>query len=247
MIGISIKKTIGIGDALQFSSVPENYFRHTKKLLYDVSQPWFFDHNPYISRSPDIKPSSVIEMWNYNNPTPKPRNTVFTCMAERHGMVVGVPYPVMKYPRLYRFEEFPFKKREMILVHTVGVSHNKMPDHVIDHILKKYKDLPMAQIGLPGEPDIGIPKIKTETMWDLAKVISEARIFIGMDSGPSWVACCYPDIVVKKVRNKPSLDVMKDWVPLMGANIHSYWDDRMFSVHNISEDDVGFTSSYRRI
>lgn len=247
MIGISIKPTIGVGDAVQFSSVPENYFAHTGQMLIDVSKPWFFDYNPYVIRDPVLPPTKVTEMWNHNSPLPKARNFVFTSMAERHGIVLDVPYAKLKYPRLYRYEDFPFKQREMILVHIKGVSHDVMEPQVIDHILKKYKGLPMAQVGLPNEPDIGIPRIKTETLWDLAKVCSEARMFIGLDSGPSWVARCYPDVIVKKVRNKPSLDVLKDWIPLEGTNIHSYWDDPISSVHNNSDDDVGFTSSYKRL
>jgi hypothetical protein len=50
MIGISVNPKIGIGDGIQFSSVPENYFIATGKKLYDVSKPWFFDHNPYVTR-----------------------------------------------------------------------------------------------------------------------------------------------------------------------------------------------------
>lgn len=259
MKAISVKSTIGLGDAIQFSSVPENYYRATGELLIDIGNHWMFDFNPYVRREPGLdreqiikkwklKPEDVVEMWNYGMPQPRPpgRDFVYLSMAERHASIFKVPV-VMKYPRLYRFEEFPFEKREKILLHTHGKSHGAMPDHVIEHVLKKYKHMPIYHIGLPSDPDLGIPKIVTPTFWDLAETISQARLYIGVDSGPSWVACCYPDVQVKKVRVKPTVDRFKDWVPLQIDNIHSHWDDRMFTVHNISGDDVGFTSSYKRL
>ena len=250
MQGISIRPTIGVGDSIQFSSVPENYFRATGKRIVDVSKPWFFDHNPYVTRLESLKPTNTTEMWNYVGPPypwPKPRELgVYTSNAEIHAGVLGVPVSLIR-PRLYQFEDFPFEKRENILLHIDGKSHGCMPDHVVQHVLQKYgKTGRLFQIGKPSI-DLGLPKIETPTLWDLARVISEARMLIGMHSGPSWVAACYPDVIVKKLRTKPSLDVLKDWVPLERRNIHSFWDDRCHQIFNVSEHDVGFTSSYRNI
>lgn len=251
MLGISIKPTIGIGDALQFSSAPENYFRATGKRLVDVSRPWFFDHNPFVERS--SAPTKIIEMWNFS-PTqrqwPKPRTApaVYLCNAEISAAVLGVPV-VMNRPRLYLYEEFPFERRRAILLHTHGRSHGTMPDHVVHHVLKKYGAT--GQVFHVGTEDCivdyGVPKIKTPTLWDLAKVISESRMLIGVDSGPAWIASCFPDVIVKKLRTKPSTDVLRSWVPLEVGNIHSHWDDRCQQIFNVSEEDVGFTSTYRKI
>lgn len=245
MIGISVKPTIGIGDAVQFTSVPENYFRATGKLLIDVQKHWVFDHNPYVIREFQTPPSRTYELWNYN-PHPKLRDSVWLSLAEKHCAVMGIPV-VQKYPRLYVHEGFPIEKREKILFHTHGKSHGEMPKHIIDHVVTKYKHMPIYHIGLPTDPDIGIPKLHTPSIWDLVKLMSEARIYIGMDSGPSWIANCYPDIVVKKLRMKPTPDVLKDWVPLDVKNIHAQWDDHGHQVYNPTEDDIGFTSSYRRL
>lgn len=255
MLGISIKAGVGVGDALQFCSVPENFYRAMGEKLFDVSKNWFFDFNPYISRDveDEKKVTHVKEMWNfspkkYNWPCPREKDQprVYLSNAELHASVWAVPVTLNR-PRLYRFEDFPFKKRRMILLHTDGQSHGEMPQHIIDHVIKKYAPTGcLFHIG-KSERNLGIPKIQTETLWDLARVISESRMLIGMDSGPSWIAACYPDVVVKKIRSKPSPEFLKTWVPLAIDNCHAHWDDRCHQIFNPSENDVGFTSSYRRI
>lgn len=247
MEGLNVKPTIGIGDAIQFTSLPENYFRATGKKLVDTAKHWVFDYNPYVLRDVPEKLDRIYEAWMFKKHH-KPRQTVWNSLAEIHACMITPPVPVvLKYPRLYIYEDYPVEKREMILFQPFGVSHGAMPDFVIDHVLKKYKGTPLYQIGLPNEPDLGIPRLKTPTMWDLAEVISKARMFIGMDSGPSWIACCYPDVVVKKLRTKPTPEHFKKWVPLDMGNIHSWWDDRTHMVYNPTSDDIGFTASYRRI
>jgi len=251
VIGISIKPTIGIGDALQFSSLPENYFKATGHQLYDVNRHWFFDHNPFVCRDPNVKPNKIREMWNFS-PTqfewPKVRpQGVYLCNAEIWAAALGVKKLVLNRPRLYRFEEFPYAKREKILLHIDGRSHGKMPDYIIDHIIKKYGPTnQLYQIGTMHKLE-GIQVIETPTLWDLAQTISESRMLIGMDSGPSWIAACYPDVIVKKLRTKPTPNYFHDWVPLETGNIHSHWDDRCHQIFNPTEEDIGFTSSYRKI
>jgi hypothetical protein len=145
------------------------------------------------------------------------------------------------------FEDFPFEKREKILLHIDGRSHGVMPEHVIQHVLKKYRKTgQLFQIG-KSQRELGIPRIETETLWDLARVISEARMLIGMDSGPSWIAACYPDVIVKKLKNRQLNRGLQDWVPLEIDNVHSHWDDRAHMIFNPTEDAIGFTESYRKI
>lgn len=250
MLGIAIKTYIGIGDAIQFSSVPENYYRATGKKLIDVNHPWFFDHNPFVIRDHKAIPESVTEMWNfgpkqYEWPMLRPQ-AVYMSNAEIGAAVFNVT-TVLNRPRLYKYEDFPFNQRDKILFHVSGRSHGEMPKHVVDHVLKKYMPTKrLYQIGLAG-PSLGIPKIETKTLWDLAKVLSEAQMLIGMDSGPSWIAACYPDVIIKKLRTRPEPDVLKTWVPLSTYNIHSFWDDRCHQIFNVTEEDIGFTSSYRKI
>lgn len=264
MIGISIKPTIGVGDSIQFSSLPENFYRHTGRKLIDVSKPWFFDNNPYVDRCPIIAPNKVIELWNFSpnqyewpnprfelpqrgdwKPVPQ-RPTVYLSNAEIWAAVLGVKV-YLNRPRLYKFEEFPFEKRQMILFQTMGKSHGEMPTHIVDHVVSKYG--PTAQLTHIGPgPTYGLPHIETPSLWELAELISKSRMLIGLDSGPSWISACFPDVITKIVRVKPNPpECFEKWIPLEQNNIHSFWDDRCKMIHNVTEDDIGFTSSYRKI
>lgn len=245
LLGISVKDKIGLGDQIQFTSLPENYFRHTGRMLVDTAKCWIFDHNPYVLRDYSVPPKLVYELWNFQ-PHPKPKRPVWLSLAEKHASILNIPV-VQKFPRLYVHEDFPFHKREKILLHTHGRSHGPMPDHVIEHVLKKYKGMPLFHICTPSDPDLGIPRLQTPTIWDLVKEISEARMLIGQDSGPSWIAACYPDIIVKKLRTRPTPEHFKEWVPLDVSNIHAQWDDRTHQVFNPTGDDIGFTASYKRL
>lgn len=247
--GLYVRPGLGVGDALQFSSVPENYFRTTGYRIHDISKEWFFDHNPFVIRGDTQPLERTFDLWNFPKkfewPVVRPES-VYLSNAEIFAGAVGAK-TVLNRPRLYQFEDFPFHKREMILLHIDGRSHGDMPDHVLAHVLKKY--VPTKRLYQIGNSsfDLGIPKFKTATLWDLAEIISQAQMFIGMDSGPSWIAACFPDIVTKKLRTKPSLDALRDWVPLSRNNVHSFWDDRCHQIFNVSEEDVGFTSTYRKI
>ncbi len=253
VVGITIKPEIGIGDGLQYSSLPENYFRATGRKLQDLSRPWFFDHNPYVERGAEHDPTKTLELWNFSprqydwpdmrTPHEKPR--VFLSNAEIWAGVFNVPV-VLNRPRLYMFEEYPYHKREKILFQTEGRSHGVMPEQVVQHVLQKYgPSNALFHIG-PGET-YGLPHIETNSLWGLAEEISKAKMLIGLDSGPAWIGACYPDVIVKKLRTKPGLDSLKTWVPLEIDNFHSHWDDRCHQIFNTTSDDIGFTSSYRRI
>ncbi len=248
MEAISVKKTIGVGDAVQFTSVPENYFKTTGKKLFDSTNHWVFDNNPFVVRETKEPITKTYEMWDFK-PRENPRdfNSVYTSLAERHAHFVGAKV-FLRHPRLYKHEYFPYEKRTKILLHTDGVSHGIMPEKVIKHILNKYKSCELLQVGLKEcSPELNIPFIETKTLWDLAELISQAKMFIGPDSGPSWIAACYPDVIVKKVRTKPSAEVLQNWIPLQISNIHSHWDDRQIQAYNTSEEDIGFTMSYKKI
>lgn len=252
MNGISVVKAKGIGDVLQFTSLPENYFRATGKKLADVDRSWVFDHNPYVVRDFKGQLNRVIDMWNFS-PTkwdwPIPgdgRPPVFHSNAEIWAAVWGVK-PTLIRPRLYQFEDFPFHKREKILLHTDGRSHGKLDSRVIEHVIKKYESTGQLFLIGKSQETYGLRKIETETLWDLAKVISESRMLIGSDSGPSWIAACYPDVLVKKVRQRPSAEQYHTWTPLAVKNFHSHWDDRIFQIFNTTDDDVGAFQSYRRM
>ena len=253
-IGVSVPRYIGIGDGMQFTSLPENYFMGTGRRLIDVSKPWFFDHNPYIDRTGSREPDKVIDLWNFPNkwewPKPRMKPEVYVTNAEIWASLLDVSV-VLNRPRLYQFEHFPFEMRHMILFHTHGRSHGNLPDHVIDHVITKYKKTnQLFHIGLESDPDLGIPRIKTPNLWSLVELISKSKLFIGVDSGPSWIAACFPDIMIKKIRNRPvhGEKSFMEWVPLERDNIHSHWDDRtLFQIFHGGEQDMNFMSSYTKL
>jgi hypothetical protein len=251
-LGITIREDIGIGDKVQFSSLPENYFHTYGEKLIDVSKSWIFDHNPFVVRG--VNPDKTIELWNWPKTYewPKPKRdlkSVYQTNAEIWANLFGIR-PVLIRPRLYVYEEGLFAYRRRILFHPFGRSHGTLPDQVIDHVIKKYRHTgTLYQIGLPTDPDLGIPKLVTPTYWDLANAISKCQLFIGVDSGPAWVAACYPDVVVKKVRNRLVHGEVpyQEWVPLAVDNIHSHWDDRIFQVFHTGENDMSYMQSYRKL
>ena len=252
MLGITLKTKIGLGDGLQFSSLPENYHRTTGQKLLDISKPWFFDHNPFVVRDENETPDKTIELWNFPRirqwPILRPHK-VYLSNAEIHAAMLNVR-TFLNRPRLYKFEDVSFRDRKKIILHTDGKSNGRMPEKVIKHILDKYESTGyLMQIGPPTSAVLpGVQRIETPTYWDLAEMISDARLFIGVDSGPSWIASCFPDILVKVIRLKPTpMERYEKWVPLEVDNVHSHWDDRCRQMFNTTEDDIGFTYSYRKL
>ncbi len=254
MIGIRINPNIGIGDAIQFTSLPENYFRSTGEKLFDLNSHWVLDYNPYVIRGVyDGAFDKVMDLWDLHCNDVKVAvydRTVMMCNAEaqlRHFDQRINMY--LNRPRLYRFEEYPYFERKQVLLHVKGKSHGQMPEKVVEHVLQKYGHS-VALVGHEDDWRYSMPRphhVPTSNPWALAEVISRCRMFIGVDSGPSWIAQCYPDVLVKKVRLFPSPQDLKSWVPLEWCRIGSHWDDRSAFIYNPSEEDCGFTWSYLRI
>lgn len=251
MIGFTVREDIGIGDKVQFSSLPENYFYHTGEKLVDKSECWVFDHNPYVVRGVEVE--KVIELWNFPkiHEWPNPNRKHYTSNAEIHALRFGAP-AVLKRPRLYWFEEgFVQPNNFSILVHAQGRSHGALPNHVLKYILQRYGDENIVEIIGPGQsPIMGVKAFQAPDIWTLAAVISKCRMFIGVDSGPAWIAACYPYLTVKRIRTlwQSGYRTMHDWIPLEVENYHSHWDDEsLFQTFNITEGDVGFAKSYLKL
>jgi len=258
---------LGIGDALQFSSLPENFFRNYGQSLVDIDHHWIFDHNPYVTRFDKKKenlPDIIVDLWqdyellkcNMRKYALSPR--VFTSNAEAILSVMSHvfqdrPKVFLNHPRLYKFEDYPFEKREMILLHTTGRSNGEMPDFLINHIVKKYGPTGnLIQIAGPKDKIVpGLRVIRPFNIWAGAELISKAKMFIGPDSGLAWIAACYPDVQVKKIRlTKPwgIVGSWNEWVPLQLGHPASHWDDlSLFQLYNLEEFDSGIFKSWREI
>ncbi len=117
-----------------------------------------------------------------------------------------------------------------------------MPDHVIDHIIKKYGHR-AKEVGHPDTPGIGIPKIKTETPWELVQQISRCNEFIGIDSGPAWIATCFPHIKTKKLHR-----ITKEFEKRMQLDprdhVTWFYDSTLAQFYNTTDKPIHFTESY---
>jgi hypothetical protein len=60
-IGIFIDAK-GIGDQLQFTSIPENYYKNTGEKIVDLKEFWGFDNNPYVERRVPV--DLIIDPYN---------------------------------------------------------------------------------------------------------------------------------------------------------------------------------------
>jgi len=49
-IGIDIEGSKGIGDKVQYSGLPESFYKFYGIKLIDVKKSWVFKHNPYVRR-----------------------------------------------------------------------------------------------------------------------------------------------------------------------------------------------------
>tara|TARA_R100001163_G_scaffold63361_2_gene55163 strand:+ start:215 stop:1111 length:897 start_codon:yes stop_codon:yes gene_type:complete len=52
-IGINIESSIGIGDKIQWTTIPESFYKYYGVKLIDAKKSWVFDHNPYVRRDVD--------------------------------------------------------------------------------------------------------------------------------------------------------------------------------------------------
>jgi hypothetical protein len=252
---------LGIGDSIQFSSLPENYFRNHGQCLIDIDRHWIFDHNPYVIRCENAMEvcDEIVDLWQdcdkLKKNVRKRRNSpsVFTTNAEAQLSIMGGGRVFLNRPRLYVHENFPYEKRKLIILHAEGRSNGRMPDYLIDHIIKKYGGTGnLMQIAGPKDQIIPqIPSLRPSSIWESVKLISQCSLFIGVDSGPAWIAACYPDVRIKKVRLTEPWGVVgnwRDWVPLEVRHPQSHWDDTtLFELFNLQDFDDGVFRTWKKI
>ena len=263
MIGITFRGAQGLGDQLQFSSFPENHFRNTGEKVVDLDRPWFFDHNPYVVR--DVVPDRSVDLWTSEWPLRRgmafdeyAAKPVFFSLAERTCSIFGhVAY--VRHPRLYRFEDLPRLDKRLVL-HTTGRAIAPQPAHgedarrilseeIIEHVRSTYRDYEIVQVGSKDDIDArvvdcrGIPDI-----WEVARIIAQASIFIGVDSGLYWIAACFPRIFRKKVLMQYPPEYLRSrFVPMHIPKPHVHWHDASCLYFNRTRDDAGVTYSYLKL
>lgn len=251
-IGLKLDGAVGIGDQLMFSSFPENFFAATGAKLIDVDNVWCFDSNPFIERNktPDtlINPriAALPQSISIDNGG---RREFLGSVAERTmaQYSLDVSKLVLRHPRLYRFENGPLKKR--VVVHTTGrTSKGQLSHNTMDFIASRYHEFEIVQVG--SKEDISFPKaidFRGASIWDTTQVISECSVFIGVDSGPSWIASCYPQISCKTILSGFSAPEIRAIQPMIAKLNGWHWYDSSRQYFNESEFDNSFTYSFLKL
>jgi hypothetical protein len=264
MLGLTLAGALGLGDKLQYSFFPENYYKNTGQKVVDIDGSWIFDHNPFVVRGE--APSRVLNLWTM--PWPRlvdlsPRayyaNPVFFSIADRTARALGqVAY--LRHPRLYAFEDLPTLQNRVVL-HTSGKPNaplwssmgedriRVLSGEIIDHIKTRYRGYDIIQIGSKDDLDAHVTDCRgLEDIWETVKIIAQAGAFIGVDSGPSWIAACYPRVFKKKVLMQyPPEFLRASFVPMHTVVPHHHWHDFSFTYYNRTREDAGVTYSYLKL
>lgn len=239
-IGIRVSTSPKMGDKIQFTSMPENYYLATGQKLIDVDKDWIFDFNPYVDR--DTTPDVVIDLWHeYVFKYPRKR-LYYTSLAERNAMFLEVPAK-LTHPRLYRFENEPIRHHTTIA--PFGSTNAQINPKILQHILATRKGV--AQVGLSSEPSIGAEyDLRTTHIWDAVYAIASSSEFIG-NSGLSLIASCYPRVWNKMVLTQFSEEDLKDYLGMECGNHFTHWHDHRYSYYNKFDYDIGISLSYLKI
>ena len=252
MIGITMagqfRKRLGLGDQVQFTSFPENYFLNTGEKVIDLDNNSLFDYNPFVIRG--VRPSKVLDLWfmtDGNKYTPK---KWIPSMSERNSWYAGLPKCYIRHPKLYKHEDSPLKKNQ-ICVHLTGVSTGVCPEEVADKIKENYEGFDIVQIGLATDKAFNqFEDRRGLSFWDSTKIISESLIFIGVASSMMNVAACYPRVIKKIIiteSDEERSQVMSDMMPMDSDRGHYHWLDWGFIFFNKTKNDVGVSYSYLKI
>lgn len=239
----------GIGDKIQFSSLPENFFLATGKKLIDVSKSWVFDTNPYVDR--DIQPDIIIDLWGesirYNERiSPHIGDYKFWGVSHKACGMFGIPCTI-RHPRLYRYEDEEIDPCR-IVVHTNAISEGGiMPDCYLEQVIARYKYYHIIQVG--GKNDRNTPNpiidFRGASIEESIKLIAGSAMFIGVNSSMMNIANCYPRVRKKIALTQFSEEQLKSFEP--ASLDHSIWLDYNCEYYTPLAYDVGCTMSYKKI
>tara|TARA_B100000287_G_C20609270_1_gene771370 strand:- start:435 stop:1421 length:987 start_codon:yes stop_codon:yes gene_type:complete len=208
--------THAIGDRLNRSHFPENFYRNYGKKLIDILEDEMFDHNPYLIRGekPEVVYDTLLpyplkgrlKQYPLNDFLPAemyrdlPVGTVSSMADVCNYFFDSNMKTYLRHPRLYKYEDIETKQNKVVINTQGNVVCTGFNSNTFEVILENYKNYEIVQIG--GEHDCYIEHEKIERklnlpFWESAKEIAEAAIYIGVLTGPYEIAKCYP-----KVRKK---------------------------------------------
>lgn len=246
------RSLLGLGDQLQFTSFPENFFRSTGEKLIDVDNNELFNYNPYVVRGE--KPECVLDLWRMTDVSQGgvayDKNKCILSLAEKNIYIANKILNMdlkafLRTPRLYIHEDLKIKSNQ-IVVHFFGKSHKPIPEKVIYKIKENYKDFNIIQVGGKNQKRYDIFEDGMGlSIFDTAKIIGESIVFIGINSGMLNMALCYPRVNKRMVLNCDDKGYdLENMIPMDAQNGHYHWLDFGIPIFNTSEQDVGVTKSY---
>ena len=242
-----------LGDLIVITSIPENVYKTHGIKLVDIYKIWVFDYNPYILR--DIVPQKILKFGDILSKYAPERcnlkdNPYVVSMSWIYTTTFGMNL-TLRHPRLYKFEE-NIPDGNCICIHTTpkGTDPTRLghiPENVLRHIFKTYENYKIFQVGGSSDFKINSPNLIDKTglnFWDTAEIISKCGTFIGLNSGHTHLANCFP-----KTKKKVLLfngDYLSKMIP-MGASNYGNWIDFNWGYYNNTEEDIGVTMSYLKI
>ena len=239
----------GVGDLLQFSALPENFFVHNKEKLVDEKKLWIFDYNPYVLR--DVPTDKTIDLWHYQQTRVNDRQAKGEIHHEMMGIVARTcaAFDVqctLRHTRLYRFEDSKTVSRKVV-VHTNGKSEGGViSDKVINKIYQNYYDYDIYQIGGKSDKPTPFKNLKGLGMWETAEQIASAEIFIGVNSSMMHIANAYPKVRKKILVTQYDYETLKKYRPTQCPPF-TPWIDYNCELYNEYDIDIGATMSYNKI
>jgi len=248
-LGISFNNTPGIGDKLQFSSVPENYYHTYGQKIIDVDRSWVYDHNPFVDR--DSKADEIYNPWTSQNSNIDNKinnnslNYGLLGLSLRAAAALDLDV-VLRHNRLYIYESNEIECKK-IVIHTDGKTEGgTINDSIIEQIQKNYQNYKIYQIGGTSDRDTPFIDMRGLDIWKTAEFLSSAEIFIGVNSSMMHLANCYPKIRKKIIILQYNKEELKYFYPSAYGN-YTHWIDYNNELYNAYEHDVGATMSYKKI
>jgi len=249
------RSLLGLGDQLQFTSFPENFYKSTGEKVVDIDNNELFDYNPYIIRGQE--PKYILDLWRMTDVAQGgvkyDKNKCILSLAEKNIYIANKILNTnlktfLRTPRLYIHEDAEIKSNQ-IVVHFFGKSHKAIPDKVIYKIKDNYKDFKIIQVGGKTQKKYSIFEDGMGlSIFDTAKLISESILFIGINSGMINIALCYPKVNKRMILNHDDKGYdLENMVPMDAQNGHYHWLDFGIPIFNTSDIDIGVTKSYNYI
>jgi hypothetical protein len=216
-----------------------------------MSKTWVYDYNPYVLR--DIKPDIVLDMNEKISNSYKCYDTKYpTSMAWILSKMLDINL-FLRHPRLYRFED-NIPNENLIAIHTTAKGNDPtrqghIPENILTHLFQIYKDYKIFQVGGKDDFKIKSPNVFDKTglnYWDTAEIISKCLAFIGMNSGHTILANCFPRVQKKVILSSgPYLQTMIPESQIAGS--YGNWIDFNWQYYNNTENDIGVSMSYLKI